>query len=189
MLMDEFRFLDLVKRRQSVRKYDARPVEEEKLRLCLEAARLAPSASNSQPWTFVVATEPVLVRSLGEACRGPLGTFNRFAATAPVIVTMVLEKPKVITEMGGRVKSKEYPLIDIGIAAEHFCLQAEALGLGTCMIGWFDEARMKTLLNVPENKTIGLLITLGYAPEDYPLRKKVRKSFEEVVAFNRYPAQ
>ncbi len=184
--MDEFRFLDLVKRRQSVRKYDARAVEDEKLRLCLEAALLAPSASNSQPWTFVVATEPDLVKSLGEACRGPLGTFNRFAATSPVIVTIVLEKPKVITEMGGRVKNKEYPLIDIGIAAEHFCLQAEALGLGTCMIGWFDEGKVKTLQNIPENKTIGLLITLGYAPAEYPLRQKVRKSFNEVVSFNKY---
>ncbi len=188
MLQDDFRFLELVRRRQSVRKYDGRAVDDEKLRLCLEAARLAPSASNSQPWTFVVANEPELVKSLGEACRGPLGTFNRFATTAPIIVTIVLEKPKTITDLGGRLKNKEYPLIDIGIAAEHFCLQAEALGLGSCMIGWFDEARVKTLLNIPAHKTIGLLITLGYAPSDYQLRTKVRKTFGQIVAFNSYPS-
>lgn len=184
--MDEFRFLDLVKRRQSVRKYDARPVEEEKLRLCLEAARLAPSASNSQPWTFVVATESALVRSLGEACRGPLGTFNRFAAQAPVIIAIVLQKPRALTELGGRLKHKEYPLIDVGIAAEHICLQAEALGLGTCMTGWFDEPKVKQLLQIPESNSVGLLLTLGYAPAEYPLRRKVRKSFNEVVSFNKY---
>lgn len=187
MATNEFRFLELVRRRQSVRRYDDCPVEESLLHQCLEAARLAPSASNSQPWTFVVATDPDLIKTLGEACRGPLGTFNRFATQAPVIITLVLEKPKTITELGGRIKQKEYPLIDIGIAAEHFCLQAEALGLGTCMIGWFDEPKVKQLLHIPQDKTVGLIITLGWAPEGYPLRQKVRKSFEEVVSFNRYP--
>lgn len=181
------RFFELVQRRQSVRKYDTRAVEEDKLMLCLEAARLAPSASNSQPWTFVVANEPGLVQSLGKACSGPLGTFNRFAASAPVIVTIVLEKPKTITKLGGRIKNKEYSLIDIGIAAEHFCLQAEALDLGTCLIGWFDEKSVKRLLQIPEEKSVGLLITVGYAPLGYLLRSKVRKPFGKIVSFNRYP--
>jgi nitroreductase len=97
-----------------------------------------------------------------------------------------LEKPKLLTELGGRLKKKEFPLMDIGIAAEHFCLQATELGLGTCMLGWFDEAGVKKLLQIPKNKTLALLITLGYPPEDYRLRKKIRKSFEEVVRFNGY---
>jgi nitroreductase len=183
---NEYRFIELVERRQSVRRYTARVVEDEKLRLCLEAARLAPSASNSQPWTFIVATDPTLVKSLGEACRGPLGTFNRFAVQAPVIIAIVLEKPRALTELGGRLKHKEYPLIDVGIAAIHICLQAEALGLGTCMIGWFDELKVKQLLQIPESNSVGLLLTLGYAPAEYPLRRKVRKSFDEVVSFNKY---
>jgi nitroreductase len=98
----------------------------------------------------------------------------------------VLEKPKIITELGGRVKKKEWPLIDIGIAAEHFCLQAAEEGMGTCMLGWFDENSIKNLLNIPERNTIPLLITLGYTPEDYKHRKKVRKQFDKVVRWNSY---
>ncbi|MBG0783030.1 MAG: nitroreductase family protein [Bacteroidales bacterium] len=180
------KFQDLILERQSVRKYQAKAVEEEKLRLCLEAARLAPSASNSQPWTFVVVNDPALLQQLAPLTSGPLKTFNLFVDQAPVVVALVLEKPKLLTELGGRLKKKEFPLMDIGIAAEHFCLQATELGLGTCMLGWFDEAGVKKLLQIPKNKTLALLITLGYPPEDYRLRKKIRKSFEEVVRFNGY---
>jgi nitroreductase len=117
---------------------------------------------------------------------GPAKTFNKFVPQAPVIVAIVMEKPKIITELGGRVKKKEWPLIDIGIAAEHFCLQAAEDGLGTCMLGWFDEQSIKQLLQIPEGNTIPLLITLGYTPDDYKLRKKVRKKFEKVVRWNSY---
>ena len=98
----------------------------------------------------------------------------------------VMEPPKLITEVGGRIKKKEYPLIDIGIAAAHFCLQATELGLGTCMLGWFDEKAVKELIRVPENKNIPLLITLGYTPDDYKHRKKIRKDFSKVVRKNYY---
>ena len=97
-----------------------------------------------------------------------------------------MEKPKIITEAGGRIKKKEYPLIDIGIAAEHICLQAAELGIGSCMLGWFDERKVKELINVPDKKSIPLLITLGYTPEDYSIRKKVRKKFDGVVKYNSY---
>jgi nitroreductase len=180
------KFQDLILERQSVRKYQAKAVEEEKLRLCLEAARLAPSASNSQPWTFLVVNDLELLKQLARLTSGPLNSFNLFVDQAPVVVALVLEKPKLLTELGGRLKKKEFPLMDIGIAAEHFCLQATELDLGTCMLGWFDEAGVKKLLQIPKNKTLALLITLGYPPEDYRLRKKIRKSFEEVVRFNGY---
>jgi nitroreductase len=180
------KFNELIVTRQSVRKYSKRPVEPEQLALCLDAARLAPSASNSQPWTFIVVNEPELRAKVANETYGPLKTFNKFVPEAPVIVVFVLEKPKLITEIGGRLKRKEYPLIDIGIAAEHFCLQAAELGLGTCMLGWFNEKQIKHLLSIPANKTIGLLITLGYAPDEYPLRKKIRKSLEEVIRYNKY---
>ena len=179
-------FKELVIQRQSVRKYTDQQVEPAKLQLCLEAARLAPSASNSQPWTFVVVDQAELLEKIALASKGPLGTFNKFVSQAPMILVMVMEKPKMLTEMGGRLKKKEYPLIDIGIAANQFCLQAAELGLGTCMLGWFDEAKVKTLLGIPEEKNVGLLITLGYAPADYPLRKKVRKSAETVYRQNGY---
>jgi nitroreductase len=180
------KFLELIHKRQSDRKYIDKEVEKEKLERCLEAARLAPSASNSQPWTFIVINDPVLKEQVARKTFGPAKTFNTFVPQAPVIVAIVMEKPKIITELGGRVKKKEWPLIDIGIAAEHFCLQAAEEGLGTCMLGWFDEQSIKELLRIPEKNTIPLLITLGYTPDEYKLRKKVRKSFEKVVKWNSY---
>jgi nitroreductase len=184
--MENNNFLSLVSKRQSVRKYTDKPVEEEKLQRCLEAARLAPSASNSQPWKFVVVNDPELVRQVGKETIGPLASFNNFVPTAPVIVALVIEKMKVLTQIGASIQDREYPLIDIGIAAEHFCLQAAAEGLGTCMLGWFNEKPIKELLKVPKDKRIGLLITLGYAPEDYKLRQKIRKPAEEAISFNSY---
>lgn len=179
-------FLDLVNHRQSDRKYIDKPVEKEKLMRCLEAARLAPSASNSQPWTFVVVDQPEICQHVGKAAMGPLYSFNKFASQAPVILAIIMEKPKVVTEVGGRIKKKEYPLIDAGITAEHFCLQAAEEGLGSCMLGWFDEKKVKEFLNVPEEKSIPLLITIGYTPEGYKHRKKTRKSIDKVVKFNTY---
>jgi nitroreductase len=179
-------FLNLVKSRQSVRKYSDRPVEAEKLQRCLEAARLAPSASNSQPWSFVVVNEPELVKAVAKETYGPLATFNTFVPQAPVIIAIVIEKMKTVTQVGAYLKDREFALIDIGIAAEHFCLQAAEEGLGTCMLGWFNEKPIKKLLNIPEKKRIGLLITLGYPPEGYTVREKNRKGFNEIVTFNTY---
>ena len=105
---------------------------------------------------------------------------------APVIAVLVIEKAKLIARIGGSVKNQEYPEYDLGIAAAHFCLQATELGLGTCMIGWFDEKKIKQLLNIPKKRKVGLVITLGYPPEDYKLRKKIRKPVEEIFNFNSY---
>lgn len=184
--MDSSNFLSLVQARQSVRKYTDKPVEPEKLRRCLEAARLAPSASNSQPWKFIVVTDPVLQKKVAKETIGPLSTFNNFVLQAPVILAIVIEKMKITTKMGAVIKDREFPLIDIGIAAEHFCLQAAEEGLGTCMLGWFNEKPIKELLNIPKEKRIGLLITLGYAPEDYRQRQKIRKQPSEVINYNSY---
>jgi nitroreductase len=179
-------FTDLILKRQSDRRYIERPVPREMINHCLEAARLAPSASNSQPWTFIVIDEAQLKEKVAQKTFGPFKTFNKFVPQAQAIVAIVMEKPKMITEAGGRIKKKEYPLIDIGIAAEHFCLAAAEKGLGSCMIGWFDEKSVKSLLGVPKNKNIPLLITLGYTPETYPTRKKIRKKFNDVVHYNFY---
>ena len=179
-------FLSLVQQRQSVRKYDSRPVETEKVTRCLEAARLAPSASNGQPWKFIVVDDPELLQKVASETHGPFSTFNTFVFQAPVVVVVTIEKMKTITQIGAFLKDREFPLIDIGIAAEHFCLQATEDGLGTCMIGWFNEGPIKDLLKIPEQKRIAMLITLGYFPEDYPSRKKIRKDMEEVVSFNSY---
>lgn len=180
-------FLELVSKRQSVRKYLAdKPIEEEKVQHIIEAARLAPSACNSQPWTFVVVDEPVLRLEVARATHGKMIGINKFVMQAPLLVVIVMEKPKVVTQIGGALKNKEYPLIDIGIAAEHMCLQAQEDGIGSCMLGWFNEKKIKTLLKIPSNKTIGLVLSFGYAPKDYKQRLKIRKPLTEIVKRNIY---
>ena len=107
-------FLELVRRRQSTRRYAPGPVPREAVDRCLEAARLAPSACNSQPWSFVVVDEPATVAELaGQACSG-LYRMNRWAATAPVLVVVITEHSRYITRLGGQIRDVRYNLIDIG---------------------------------------------------------------------------
>ena len=179
-------FAELIKIRQSVRKYQDKLVESEKLQKLIEAVRLAPSASNSQPWKLILVDEPELKDQVARATFSKTISFNKFALQAPVIAVLTIEKPPLLTQIGGRLKKREFPLIDIGIAAEHFCLQAAELGLGTCMLGWFDEKTIKQLLNIPRKTQIGLVITLGYPEENSPVRQKVRKDAESMSSFNRY---
>lgn len=179
-------FSQLIATRQSVRAYADTPVEAEKIDLLIEAVRLAPSASNSQPWKLIIVNDLELKNKVAQATFSTLVSFNKFAPQAPVLAVLVMEKPKWIAQIGGMLKSREFPLIDIGIAAEHFCLQAAELGLGTCMLGWFDEPAIKQMLHIPKQKRIGLVITLGYAKAEIPVRKKIRKSSEQMCSYNRY---
>lgn len=179
-------FSELILARQSVRRYAPTPVENDKIRQCLDAARLAPSASNSQPWHFILVDDKALTTEVAKATFSDIQLINKFTLQAPVFVVIVIEKARLITRLAMQVKKKEWPLIDIGIAAEHFCLQAAELGLGTCMIGWFDEKKLQKLLHIPAEKSIGLVISLGYAEEGYKQRTKVRKSMEEITGHNTY---
>lgn len=175
-------FGNLIKKRQSDRRYDVtRQVDRQLILQCLEAARLAPSACNSQPWKFVVVDRPDLLQQMAEAAAG-MG-MNRFAAEAPVIVAVVLEKMNLTARIGSVIKDKEYSLLDVGIAVEHFCLQAAELGLGTCILGWFDEKKVKKLLGV-DRRRIPLLITLGYPAGG--TRPKSRKTLDEMSCWNQY---
>ena len=178
---DFMELLDLIQKRQSDRQFEARPVDRELVVKCLEAARLAPSACNSQPWKFVVVDEPQLVLQVGEAAAG-MG-MNMFAKEVPVIVAVVLEKMNLTARIGSVIKDKEYSLLDMGIAVEHFCLQAAELGLGTCIMGWFDEKKVKKLLGI-KNKRVPLLITLGYPAGE--TRRKIRKSLDDMSSWNKY---
>jgi len=179
-------FTELALQRQSVRKYVPTGVEKEKIDQIIEACRIAPSASNSQPWKIIIVNEPELKNQVAEATYSKAVSFNKFTPDAGAIAVFVIEKPRLITQVGGFLKNREFPLIDIGIVSEHFCLKATELGLGTCMMGWFDEKKIKSLLNIPRKKRIGLVISLGYAPEDYKLREKIRKTTEEMSSFNKY---
>ncbi|MEA3504828.1 MAG: nitroreductase family protein [Bacteroidota bacterium] len=179
-------FLDLVKKRQSNRKYTEQPVEKEKLLQCVEAARLAPSAHNIQPWKFIVVDNMELKNRVAESACDENKSFNKFSSQAPVIVVVTLEQPCSTSRSGRSIEDKEWPLIDIGIAVEHFCLQASELGLSTCMIGWFYEKLVKELLDIPEGKDVALMISVGYAPDYFGVKEKRRKSTDEVLSYNGY---
>ena len=178
------KFIELIKIRQSVRKYSDKPVDREKIERCIDAARLSPSACNAQPWKFIVVDNAELKEKVARETFSTVAPFNKFTLQAPVIVAIVMEKPNLLSQLGSRVKDKDFYLIDIGIAAEHFCLQAAEEGLGTCMIGWFNEKAVLKLLGIPGKKRIGLLITLGNAV-DVP-RQKRRKEINEMCSYNQY---
>jgi nitroreductase len=178
-------FLDLIKTRRSVRGYAQKQVSRELIEKCLESARLAPSACNSQPWHFVVVDDQDLVIKAAGMAHDFVMKGNRFASSAPVIVAVVAEKPKNISMIGGFLKNKPFYLIDIGIAVEHFCLQATESGLGTCILGWFNEKGVKKLIGVPSSKRIALLITVGW-PESGVSGQKIRKPLEEIRSYNRW---
>ena len=176
--------LEIILRRQSDRKYSERPVEEDKLERIIEAGRMAPSACNSQPWKFVIVNDPeILKRVAGSASAKALG-MNMFVEQAPLLMVIVRESPNFSSKVGGVIKSKDYSHIDIGIAAENICLQAAAEGLGSCILGWFDEKELRNILNIPRSKRVELIISLGYSLSDY--RQKKRKPKEVTVSFNKY---
>lgn len=178
-------FLKLALTRQSVRGYLPKQVEPEKLQRCLEAARIAPSACNAQPWRFIVVDEPALKTEIAQATSSKLLGINHFTMQAPLLIVIVIEKANLTSSIGQMIKDREFPLIDLGITTEHFCLQATSEGLGTCILGWFDEPAVKKLLYIPKSKRVGLIVTLGY-PVSSEIRPKKRKLINEIVSYNKY---
>jgi nitroreductase len=178
-------FAELVGKRRSVRRYAAKPVAKEAILKCLEAARLAPSACNSQPWHFIVIDEPELRKRVAERIFSGLYGMNKFAKDAPVLVAVVSKKMKFLASVGSQVRDTRYFLMDVGIACEHFVLQAGELGIGSCWMGWFDEKALKQELKVPKDKKIDIVIALGYPAED-KIVPKTRKSLGEISSFNKY---
>ncbi|NLY55097.1 MAG: nitroreductase [Firmicutes bacterium] len=165
---------ECIRVRYSVRAYQDKDIPDEVLRRILEAARLAPSASNRQDWKFIIVKDPELKQQVAQAARHQM-----FIAQAPVIIAGVSLNPD-------RLMSCEVPAyaVDLGIAMEHIALAAVAEGLGTCWIGDFSQNRVKELLKVPEEYKVVELMPLGY-PADKP-RVKVRKSLEEIISYDKF---
>lgn len=178
-------FLELAKKRQSTRAFDTeRSVPRAAIERIIESARLAPSACNAQPWHFIVVDEPELKNKVADAASARLLGMNHFTKQAPVHIIVVEEKVNFSSGIGGMIKDKHFAYVDIGIAAAHICLAAEAEGLGSCILGWFNESKVKKLLNIPDSKRAILDIVIGYPAQE--LRPKKRKPTEEVVTYNTY---
>ena len=172
-------FLEIAQARQSCRAYDeSRTVEPEKLTAVLEAARLAPSACNGQPYHFTVCRgETAKAVAAGVSGMG----MNKFAAQAPVLI-VVSEKPYVKSAaLGARVKNNDYRSIDIGIAAAYLTAEATAQGLSACILGWLDDKKIREACGL--DQPVRLVITLGYAREGDPLRPKKRRELSELVTY------
>lgn len=171
-------FDQVVQERRSVRDYLARPVEKEKIEAVLEAARLAPSACNAQPWRFAVVTDLVTKEKLTEEGLGGMVVPNTWAKTAPIIIVACSERKLFTHLLAERVQGVQYHLIDMGMALEHMALKAVELGLGTCFIGWFNGKKICRFLHLPSSWRAECLVTLGYPsalPDPTP-----RKSLQEI---------
>jgi nitroreductase len=165
---------DVIIRRKSIRSYEDKPVPEDKLNAVLEAARMAPSGANRQPWKFVVVRDSDKRKQLSAASGG-----QGQVAEAPVVIAAVGTMPEnmMACDVPG------YP-VDLSIAIDHMTLAAVDEGLGTCWIGAFNQDKARDTLGIPENCKIVALLTLGF-PKD-PGRPKDRKPIEEIVCYDTY---
>ena len=172
-------FAQIVKTRQSCRAYDpARAVEPHKLEAVMEAGRFAPSACNGQPYRFTVCQGDTAKQVA--ACVTGMG-MNRFAMDAPVLI-VISEEPYVPSAaLGARIKKNDYCSIDIGIAAAYLTAAATEAGLGTCILGWFDDKAIRDICGL--SRPVRLVITLGYGVEGDPLRPKKRKDPDELIKY------
>ena len=171
-------FKTLVEKRQSCRNFISKEVPMEDIVACVEAARLAPSACNAQPMHFTLCTGS-LARQVA-ACTQGMG-MNRFTEQVPCFAVVKDERYNFTASAGSKVKAQDYRSVDMGIAAAHFVLAAEERGLATCILGWFDEKKLQKLLGT--RSRIRLVIALGYAAPDDPVRPKVRKDLREFADF------
>ncbi len=178
-------FLELVKRRESCRAYLDKPVEKDKLVRCFEAARMAPSACNSQPWRYVAATEPEKVAEMIGCVYDGILPINRFAKDVPVFVAVVESAVQLSAKLRGKVNEQKYAQMDLGLSVANFCLAATEQGLGTCIMGWFKEDKVKEILGIPDGLKVRLVLAVGY-PEKTEPREKSRRGLDETVSFEKY---
>jgi len=171
--MDVF---EAVKIRRSIRAYRSTPVSKEKLEKILEAARLAPSANNIQPWHFIVVTDP---EKRAKLAKTPFAGFLK-------------EAPVVVVGCGDQKASPKWFMVDVAIAIQNMVLTATSEGLGTCWVGSFNEDQVREMLKIPENYRVVALLALGYPREKIDLQGKIlhlvrrRKKLERIVSFEEF---
>ena len=163
-----------ISNRRSVRAYKDSEVEDEKLGKVLDAARLAPSASNRQEWKFIVVRGKETRKKLKKAALG-----QAFVAQAPVVIVACATETERVMACGQSAYT-----VDVSIACAYMILQAFELGLGTCWLGAFNEGEVKDILKIPEHIRVVTMIPLGY-PDQPPLMKS-RKSLDEIVCYGKY---
>lgn len=163
-----------IKTRRSIRAYKDKPIEDEKLKVVLEAGRLAPSAKNLQEWKYVVVKDRALRDKLVDVANG-----QKFVGQAPVVVVACAVQTDHVMPCG----ELSYP-VDVAISVDHITLAAVEQGLGTCWIGAFKQDEVKKLLGIPEEVRVVVLLPIGY-PDISP-NPKPRKSLEEIASYDKW---
>jgi nitroreductase len=177
--------MDVIASRRSVRVYNPeKPVEKEKLDSILEAARLAPSSNNTQPWHFIVVTQPELRKQLAVAA--PVGaSTNKWMGNAPVIIVCCGRPSLLLHQAVGQMFDKDFFKVDVSIAVEHMVIRARELELGTCWVGWFDERKVRRIVNLPSSYKILALLPVGYPKGEWPKPKK-RNDTQDIVSWEHF---
>lgn len=168
--------LNIIRERRSIRKYRPDPIPQDVLGRVMEAARLAPSGKNLQPWKFIMVTEAGIKDQLAEASRRQL-----FIAQAPLIIVACGYPEQSYQYQGNYMQSWS---IDVTCALDHLMLQAQEEGLGTCWIGAFEEKDVKRILDIPEDVKVLALTPLGFPAQTS--QDRGRKPLEEIVSYNKY---
>ncbi|MDR2529626.1 MAG: nitroreductase family protein [Synergistaceae bacterium] len=174
-------FLELAARRQSCRSFTGGRVERAKLTKCVEAARLAPSGCNGQPWSFVVVDAPDKVAQVAK-CAQVVGESNKFTDKAGAFIVVLEEHAVLNPALRRMLDSQIFAKGDIGGAVVSICIEAAELGIGTCVIGLYDRESLTKILNLPAEQRFGALIAVG-CPTDETIRPKIRKPLEEIVRY------
>lgn len=173
-------FLELCKQRQSCRNFSGAPVEHEKLVKCLEAGRLTPSGCNSQPWSFVVAQTPEVVAEVAKCAQQM--NMNSYVSKATAFIVVLEEHAKLLPSISCLLDSQYFAKGDLGAATLQICLEAESLGLGTCILGVYDREKLCSILNIPAEKHFAALIAVGYSADNV-VREKIRKPLDTISRF------
>lgn len=169
---------EIIKKRRSIRRFKDIPVEDEKILKIIEAARLAPSATNRQPWRFIAVKDKELLTKISSS----LGIINRWAKTAPLLIVCCSVKKSLITHrIAERLSKIPFHILDVAIATEHIVLEAEELGLSSCWIGWFNEKSIKQILEIPDNWKIIALLAIGYKDENYIPNPQQRLPLKDIL--------
>jgi nitroreductase len=168
--------LEAIEKRYSVRHYKDQPVEEDKLAEVLEAARLAPSGSNLQPWKLVVVRDRATIRSMVHAIGG-----QQFVEQAAVLIVACINGEGY--NIGHRYDGA---VVDITIALDHVTLQAASMGLGTCWLGNYDGNEVRALLDIPSGNPVVVILALGYPDESHLHRPGPRKPLDELVCWEKF---
>lgn len=178
--------LDPIKARRSIRKYKAKPVEDEKIIQLIESARFAPSGSNTQPWHFIVVKSDVTRQKLAEVSHN-----QKWMTSAPVFIVCAADiRSRIdgaaslfLNENSSQHELKQI-IRDTSIAIDHLVLEATNLGLGTCLISWFVQEEIRLILNMPSDKYVVTIVTVGY-PNEVPSARP-RKRIEDIIHYENW---